>query len=108
LLFKENNPEISIMINSIKNDLLNQNALCQSMAITLTANLCNNELIANLSKEIFGFLSKFSEKSLYCSKKALVCLGRIIKVNKEIHDTNVFSKYLTKIIDLKNFEALLG
>ncbi len=96
------------MINSIKNDLLNQNSLCQSMAITLTANLNNNELIANLSKEIFGFLSKYSEKALYVVKKALVCLGKIVKVNKEIPDANIFSKYILKVLELRNFEALLG
>ena len=96
------------MINSIKNDLLNQNSLCQSMAITLIANLNNHELITATSKEVFQFLSKYNEKSLYVVKKALVCLGRIVKINKEFHDATNFSKYLLRLLDLKNFETLLS
>jgi hypothetical protein len=76
------------------------------MALALTANLLNPELISTVSKDVFSFLAKFNERSLSVVKKALVCLGRIVKVNKSIHDAGVFSKHILKLIDMKNFEAL--
>jgi len=107
-LFKENNPEISFMINSIKNDLLNPNSLCQSMALTLIANLNNHELISNTYNEVLTFLTKFNEKPMSVVKKGLACLARIIKVKKDMHDVKILAPCLMKILELKYFECLLG
>lgn len=107
ILFKENSSELNIMINSIRNDLLNNNALCQSMALTLATNLNNTELLSAIANDVLKFMTKYNEKQLYTVKKALICLIKIIRVKKEIHNTG-WSKYLIKMIEIKNFEVLLA
>ena len=107
MIFKEDTSEIDLMVNSIRNDLNNQNSLCQAMALTLTANLNNQGLIENVANDVFQFLVHHNEKQPHTLKKALACLTRIIKVKKDIHSASTWSKLLLKIIDIKNFEVLL-
>lgn len=96
------------MVNSIRNDLLNQNPLCQSMALTLATNLNNSELMSNIAQDVIKFMTSFGEKQLHTVKKALICLSKIIKIKKEIHDAATWSKYLTKVLEMKNFEVLIA
>ncbi len=98
VLLKENNEEVNVMINSIRNDILNTNSLCQSMAISLATNLSNTELLTAIAQDIIKYMTSFGEKQLYTVKKALICLSKIIKVKKEIHDPSTWSKFLSKII----------
>lgn len=108
VLFKESHSEIGVMVNSIKNDLTNQNALCQSMALTLAANLNNEELLTGISKEVIKFMTHYSEKQTNTIKKALITLAKILKVNRKIHDSETWCKALLKICEMKNFEILLS
>jgi AP-2 complex subunit alpha len=108
VLFKENNQEINIMINSIRNDILNSNSLCQSMALSLATNLNNQELLTTIAQDVIKFMTSFGERQLYTVKKALVCLSKIIKVKKEVHDATSWSKYLSKMLEMKHFETLLA
>jgi AP-2 complex subunit alpha len=108
VLFKDNNPEINIMVNCIRNDLLNSNALCQSMALALSTNLNNNELLETIAPDVYRFITTFSERQLFTVKKALICLTKVIKVKKEFHDTSSWSKSLMRMLDLKYIEILLA
>jgi AP-2 complex subunit alpha len=105
-MLKENSPELHMMVNSIRNDLLNQNALCQAMALTLASNLNNTELLTEISQDCLKYLTYWNEKQLHTVKKALVCLTKIVKVKKDVHDATTWSKHIIKIIDLKNIEVL--
>jgi len=107
ILFKDSNQELNIMINSIRNDLINNNALCQSMAITLATNLNNHELLSTISSDVLKFMTNYNEKQLYTVKKALICLIKIMRIKKDFHNLN-WSKYLIKIVETKNFEVLLA
>jgi AP-2 complex subunit alpha len=108
VLFKDNNPEINIMVNCIRNDLLNTNALCQSMALALATNLNNNELLETIAPDVFKFITTFSERQLFTVKKALICLTKVIKVKKEFHDTSTWTKAIMRMLDLKYIEILLA
>lgn len=108
VLCKESNQEINIMINSIRNDLLNSVSLCQSMALTLATNLNNQELLETIAQDVLKFMTSFNEKQLYTVKKALICLTKVIKVKKEVHDAGVWSKYLSKMLEMKNFEVMMA
>jgi AP-2 complex subunit alpha len=108
VLFKDNNPEINIMVNCIRNDLLNSNALSQSMALALATNLNNNELLETIGPDVLKFMTTFSERQLFTVKKALICLTKIIKVKKEFHDSSSWTKYIMRMLDLKYFEILLA
>lgn len=108
ILFKDNTSEISVMVNSIKNDLLNQNAVCQSMALTLAANLNNSELLMGIHKEVLKFLTNFNEKQSNTIKKALVVLCRLIKLKPDMLNAEKWAPALLKIIEMKNFESLLA
>jgi AP-2 complex subunit alpha len=105
-MLKENSPEIQMMSNSIRNDLLNHNALCQSMALTLAANINNSDLLSDIAEDVLKYLSHWNEKQLHTVKKAFICLTKILKIKKEVHDASLFSKYILKIIDMKNMEVL--
>ena len=107
ILFKDNNPELNIMINSIRNDLLNNNALLQSMALTLATNVNNPELLSAITNDVLKYMTNFNEKQMYTVKKALMCLIKIMKQKKEIHSV-IWSKHLMKIVEMKNFEVLLS
>jgi vesicle coat complex subunit len=106
-LFKEDTQEIDLMVNSIRNDLNNQNSVCQGMALTLVANLNNKGLIESVAQDVLQFLVHSNEKQPHTLKKALACLTRIIKIKKEIHSSATWCKYILKLIDIKNFEILL-
>jgi AP-2 complex subunit alpha len=108
LLFKENNQEIAIMVNSIRNDLLNSNSLCQSMALSLSTNLGNQELLEAIAQDVVRFMTNFGEKQSYTVKKAMICLSKIIKIKKDVHDAATWAKYLSKMLEIKHFEILLG
>ena len=82
ILFRESNTEIDIMINSIRNDLLNRNSFSQSMALTLATNLGNLELIEALTENVYQILENPQEKQLYIIKKALICMGKVVKDGK--------------------------
>jgi AP-2 complex subunit alpha len=107
ILFKENNSELNIMINSIRNDIINNNSLCQSMALTLATNLNNSELLNTISNDVLKFMTNYNERQLYTVKKALICLIKIMKIKKDVHNSG-WSKHLIKMIELKNFEVLLA
>lgn len=108
LLCKENSQEISVMINSIRNDLIEKNSLPQSLAISLATNLNNTELLSEISSDVVQFLTKFKEKQPSIVKKAMICLAKILKVKKEIHDIVSWPASILKMVDIKNFEMLLG
>lgn len=108
ILFKENNPEIDIMVNSIKNDLNNKNTLCQSMALGLACNLNNTELLIAISNDVLRFMTHFTERQLHTVKKALVCLTKIVNKNKELHDPTTWPTYLSNLCEMKYFEILLS
>ena len=108
LLFKENNSEIDIMINSIRNDLFNKNGFSQSMALTLASNLNNHELINAIAEIVFEMIDKYQERTPYIIKKALITLGKIFKIKKDIHNAGRLSNSLLKLIDMRNFECLLA
>lgn len=108
ILFKSNNSEIGVMINSIKNDLINTNPICQSMALTLAANLGNEELIFGIHKEVLGYLTKFSEKASFTVKKALIVLSKFIKMKPETLDSDKWCPILVKMVDMKNIDFLLS
>lgn len=108
ILFKEDNSEVGIMINSIKNDLLNQNAICQSMALTLAANLNHKELLVAIHKETLKYLTNFHEKQSNAIKKALIVLSRVIKVQPDILNSEKWCPALMKIAEMKQFECLLA
>lgn len=99
--------EVDLMVNSIRNDLNNQNSLCQAMALTLVANLNHHGLIEGVAQDVLQFLVHSNEKQPHTLKKALACLTRIIKIKKEIHTSSTWCKYILKIIDIKSFEVLL-
>ena len=108
ILFRESNTEIDIMINSIRNDLFNRNAFSQSMALTLATNLGNPELIEALSENVYSILENPQEKQPYIIKKAMICMGKIVKVKKELHNSSRLAKCLMKIVDIKNFECVIA
>lgn len=108
ILFKENTSEISVMVNSIKNDLLNQNAACQSMALTLAANLNNVELLTSINKEVLKFLTNFNEKQPNTIKKALIVLSKIIKLKPDMLNAEKWCPALLKLAEMKHFESLLA
>lgn len=108
ILFKDTNTEIDIMVNSIRNDLLNRNSFCQSMALTLAGNLNNHDLLLGLGNEVLKIAENFTERQPYTIKKALIALTKIMKIKREIHDAFKWSKWLIKIIDVKNFECLIA
>ena len=108
ILFTETTSEIEVMVNSIKNDLTNTNSLCQTMALTLASNLNNVELLNAISKEVFFFLTNYNEKQMNSVKKALICLAKVIKVNKSFHDVDNWCKALCKLANMKYFEVLLA
>ena len=108
ILFRESNTEVDIMINSIRNDLFNRNAFSQSMALTLATNLGNPELIEALSENVYNILENPQEKQPYIIKKAMICMGKIVKVKKELHNSTRLAKCLMKIIDIKNFECVIA
>ena len=96
ILFRESNTEIDIMINSIRNDLFNRNAFSQSMALTLATNLGNPELIEALSENVYSILENPQEKQPYIIKKAMICMGKIVQVTKELHTRSSLEKCLRK------------
>lgn len=108
ILFRDNTSEINVMINSIKNDLLNQNAVCQSMALTLAANLNNSMLLEGIHKEVLKYLTNFNEKQSNTIKKALIVLAKIVKLKPEMLNAEKWAPALIKIAEMKNFESLLG
>ena len=108
ILFRESNTEIDIMINSIRNDLLNRNSFSQSMALTLATNLGNLELIEALTENVYQILENPQEKQPYIIKKALICMGKVVKVKKDAHDPKRLAKCLMKIVDLRNFECIIA
>lgn len=108
ILFKESNTEVNVMINSIKNDLLNQNAVCQSMALSLAANLNNKDLLISIYKETLRYLTNFNEKQSNTIKKALIVLSKIIKVKPDILNSEKWCPALLKLVDMKHFESLLA
>jgi AP-2 complex subunit alpha len=108
ILCKDNSQEIGVMINSIRNDVINSNSLCQSMAITLATNINNAELLETISGDVLKYLTNYGEKQLNVVKKALICLSKYIKIKKDFHDAQVWSKNLMKLIEMKNFEVLLA
>jgi AP-2 complex subunit alpha len=108
LLCKENSQEISVMINSIRNDLIEKNSLPQSLALSLATNLNNPELLIEISSDVVLFLTKFKEKQPGVVKKAMICLTKILKIKKEIHDINSWPSNISKMIEIKNFEILLS
>ena len=108
ILFKESSAEIDVMINSIKNDLLNQNPVCQSLALTLAANLNNKELLVNIYKEVLQFMTNYNEKQTYTIKKALIVLIKIIKVKPDILNSEKWCPALMKLAEIKHFELLLA
>lgn len=96
------------MANSIRNDLISQNALYQSLALSLTTNINNSELTAIVVSDVLHFMTNYGEKQPHVVKKALVCLSKIIKQKKDIHDAGSWAKALSKIIEMKNFEILIA
>ena len=108
ILFKEDTSEISVMVNSIKNDLLNNNPYCQSMALSLAANLNNKELLSSIEKETLKYLTNFTEKQPNCIKKALVVLIRITKNNPDLLDAKKWTPLIIKLASIKNYESLLA
>ena len=108
ILFKSTNTEIDIMINSIRNDLLNKNTFSQSMALTLCTNLGNPELIDTLADTVFQIIEAPNEKNPYIIKKAILCLNKIFKVKKNFHNSQRLSKCLLNIINMKNFESMIS
>ena len=108
ILFKDSSSEIGVMINSIKNDLLNTNALSQSMALTLAANLQNEELLMGIHKEVLKYLTNFSEKQSDTIKKALIVLSKLIRFKPEMLNSEKWVPALIKLVDMKNFESLLA
>ncbi len=108
ILFKESNTEIDIMINSIRNDLLNQNPVCQSLALTLAGNLHNKDLISNIYKDVLKFMTNFNEKENFTIKKALIVLIKVIKTKPEILNSEKWCPTLLKLAEAKNFEILLS
>jgi AP-2 complex subunit alpha len=108
ILFKDDNSEIEVMINSIRNDLLNQNAVCQSMALTLAANLQNNELLTAIHKDVIKYITNHNEKTSNTLKKALIVLSKIIKQKPDTLNAEKWSAALSKIVEMKNFESLLA
>ncbi|MCQ2817304.1 MAG: hypothetical protein MJ252_08575 [archaeon] len=108
LLFRQDAMELGIMINSIKNDLLNKNPFSQSMALTLACNMVNHELMEAIIDPVEQIIEHSNERSPYTIKKALICYGKILKYKKEIHDASKLAKSLIKIIEMKNFECLMA
>ena len=108
ILFKDTNADVDVMINSIKNDLFNKNAFSQSMALTLSCNLENTELLESFAEPVFDIIDNYKERSPYIIKKALVALGKIFKIKKDFHDSKRLSKSLIKMIDIQNFEMLIS
>lgn len=108
ILFKENSSEIEVMVNSIKNDLLNQNAVCQSMALTLAANLNSPELLLGIHKEVLKYLTNFNEKQSTTINKALIVLSKLIKLKPEMLTAEKWAPAMIKLVDMKNFESLLA
>lgn len=108
ILFKEDSSEISIMINSIKNDLLNNNPYCQSMALSLAANLNNKELLKSIEKETLKYLTNYTEKQPNCIKKALIVLMKITKYNTTLLDCEKWGPLIIKLANFKNYECLLA
>jgi len=108
VLCKENSQEISIMINSIRNDLLDKNSLPQSLALSLATNLNNSDLLNEIAPDVVKYLTNFNEKQPGTVKKAMICLAKILKLKKEIHDAVSWPKNILKMVDIKNFEILMA
>jgi hypothetical protein len=108
ILFKDNTNELGIMINSIRNDLFNRNSFSQSMALTLACNLNNIELIDAIAESVFTIVTKYQERQPYIIKKALITLGKIFKMKKDLHDPGRLAGSLYKMVDMSNFEWLLS
>lgn len=108
VLCRENSQEISIMINSIRNDLIDKNSSIQSLALSLATNLNNTDLLGEISQDVIKFLTHFNEKQPGTVKKAMICLAKILKIKKEIHDSVSWPKYISKMIDIKHFEILMS
>lgn len=108
ILFKESNSELGIMINSIRNDLLNQNPICQSLALTLAANLNSKELLTEIYKDVLKFLTNFNERQEFTVKKAMIVLIKVIKIKPEIVNSEKWCPSIMKLIDTKYFESLIS
>lgn len=96
------------MANSIRNDLISQNALNQNLALSLAANLQNKELGPVIIDDVLTFMTNYGEKHPHTVKKALACLSKIVKNKKEAHNSSTWAKALLKIVEMKNFEILIS
>jgi AP-2 complex subunit alpha len=102
LLINESNDEIwRQIVHSIEADIRSRNEAAQSLALSLIATIVPDLLVTALSDTIID-LAVSSKSSTAVSKKAIMCLSRIIRKHPNNYDVKKFITPLTDMFDKKS------
>jgi len=102
LLINESNDEVwKSIVHSIEADIRSRNEAAQSLALSLIATIVPDMLVAALSDTIID-LAISSKSSTAVSKKAIMCLSRIIKKHPNNYDVKKFIGPLSEMFDRKS------
>jgi len=109
LMATERDAEIFMKVaQSIRNDLLSNNEVNQSLALSTIGTLAPKELIDVMSKDIEKIaLSDTVRMPIFIRKKAVLCLLRIFRKYREQYpNTEGWSKAIYTMLDQKNLGFL--
>lgn len=107
-MISEKDTEIFIKIaQSVRNDLLSNNEVNQSLAIAMIGTLAPKELTEVMTKDIEKIaLSDTVRMPIFIRKKAVLCLLRIFRKYREMFNIDGWSRPISAMLEQKNLGFL--
>ena len=101
LLLKNTDDMMTLIINSIRNDIVSNNSPIQSLALACVANIGGDELVISLVEDVQRLVLSMTTPAPV-RKKAALCLLRMFRTDPEIMDGEEWAPRLVSLLGDKN------
>jgi AP-2 complex subunit alpha len=107
VLMKNTDPQITLVVQAIKNDLQSTLDPVQCLALCAIANIGGKELADSVAGDVQRILLS---RSIFpvVRKKAALCLLRLARINRELLPAEEWTKKLTGLLEDKNLGVILS